>query len=225
MNVRWISTLGLFAAMLVGGCSESAPPAADVSSPPAATTPSAGPPTTAAAGSQAGTLIVTDPSGTAVWTLRVDGSHVEISGPDGARIVGERRGDKRRYRRESDGAALAEVKFSDSGFKLRTPDSQLLWKVKFGDDKIKVSDNEENQNPWVLKTGYDDKAKVLDPSESEIGEVRFQGERTKVKDAAGDERFLVDTTQRTAGFGVLLMTAIPEQHRGILMAELLASGR
>ncbi|MGQ0800136.1 MAG: hypothetical protein ACT4NL_08510 [Pseudomarimonas sp.] len=223
MNPRWISALGLFAAMLVGGCRESAPPAAD--SPPPATATASSTPMSATAGNQAGTLIVTDTSGTAVWTLRVDGSHVEISGPDGARIVGERRGDKRRYRRESDGAALAEVKFSDSGFKLRSPDSQLLWKVKLSDDKIKVSDNEENQNPWVLKTGYDDKAKVLDPSESEIGAVRFQAERIKVKDAAGDERFLIDTTRRSAGFGVLLMTAIPEQQRGILMAELLASGR
>ncbi len=223
MNVRWISALGLLAALLVGGCSESAPPAANSPAPPEAR--ATAPSTATAAVSQAGTLIVTDASGTAVWTLRLDGSHVEITGPDGARIVGERRGDKRRYRRESDGAALAEVKFSDSGFKLRTPDSQLLWKVKLGDDKIKVSDNEENQNPWVLKTGYDDKVKVLDPSESEIGEVRFQGERSKVKDAAGDELFLVDTTQRSAGFGVLLMASIPEQQRGILLAELLASGR
>jgi len=218
MKIRWIRAIGLLAVFGISGCSESAPPAVNAPTPPANAA-------TATPVNTAGTLIVTDASGSAVWTLRLDGSHVEITGPDGARIVGEQRGDKRRYRRESDGAALAEVKFSDSGFKLRTPDSELLWKVKIGDDKIKVSDNEENQNPWVLKTGDDDKAKVLDPSESEVGEVRFQGERIKIKDAAGDERFLIDTTQRSAGFGVLLMAAIPEQQRGILMAEVLASGR
>ncbi len=220
MKVRKSHPLVLFVGLVIGGCSDSAPPAENSATLPAATASTA----TAPANS-AGTLIVTDASGTATWTLRLDGSHIEISGPDGARIIGEQRGDKRRYRRESDGAALAEVKFSDGGFKLRTPDSQLLWKVKLSDDKIKISDNEENQNPWVLKTGYDDKAKVLDTYEAEIGEVRFQGERIKIKGVAGNERFLIDTTQRSAGFGVLLMLAIPEQHRGILMAEIVSSGR
>ena len=179
----------------------------------------------AAAPAQAGTLIVTRADGTPAWTLRVDGNHVEVAGPDGARLIGDRRGDKRRYRRESDGNAVAEVKFSDQGFKLRTRDSQLLWKVKFGDEKIKISNNEQNQYPWVLKTGYSDKAKIMAPSESEIGEVRFQGERTKVKDAAGNEQYLIDTAQRSAAFGVLQMTDIPDEQRSILMVELLASGR
>lgn len=192
--------------------------------PPAERAPAA-PAAPSGAQAQAGTTIVTRADGSAAWTLRLDGNHVELAGPDGARLIGELRGDKRRYRRESDGAAIAEVKFSDGGFKLRTPESQLLWKVKFGDDKIKVSNNEENQNPWVLKTGYSDKAKVLNPVEMEVGEVRFKEERIKVRNAAGSDEYLIDTTRRSAAFGVLQMSELSPQHQGIIMVELLASGR
>ena len=36
--------------------------------------------------------------------------------------------------------------------KVRTPDGKLRWKVKLGDAKIKIADNEENKNPFEVKT-------------------------------------------------------------------------
>jgi hypothetical protein len=208
--------------LMLLGCSERDASPAPSAAAPAAPTVAAQPSPAAATG---GTLLVNDIDGKLLWTLRLDGAHVELTGPDGVRLIGDQRGDKRHYRRESDGAAVAEVKSGDGAFKLRSPDSQLWWKVKLASDKIKISDNDENQRPWVLKTGYDDKAKILDPTEVDVGEVRFYPDRVKVKDAQGVGRLSIDSTRRSAAFGVLVMAGIPEEQRGMLALELLSRGR
>lgn len=208
-----------------GACGNDAAPPPASPAPVASPAAEAAPPAARPPADQAGTLLISDAAGQTAWTLRLDGNHVEVAGSGVGRLVGDQRGDKRRYRRESDGAVVAEVKSSDSGFKLRTPDGQLLWKVKLSEDKIKISNNEENDRPYVLKTGYADKAKVLDASEAELGNVRFQPERIKLKAADGSERFHMDSTRRSAALGVLLMEAIPQEQRGILMVELLGRNR
>ena len=115
----------------------------------------------------------------------------------------------------------------DDGFKVRTPDATLLWKIKLYEDKIKISDNEENRNPWVLKTGYPDKAKVLDPYESEIGVVRFATDQAplRVRDASGNDAWIVESGPASASWGVLLMGAIPEEQKAIIIAELISRKR
>lgn len=209
-NCRVAFAMLAFAVLLAGcgGSSSDAPGGANAK-------PSAHP-------SKAGVLVATDGQGTPAFTLTLDGSHAEVTTPDGARYVGEQKGDKRKWRR-ADGSAFAEVKAKgDDDFKLRTPDANLLWKVKLTPDKIKVSDNEENQNPYVLKLGYEDKAKILAQDESEIGAVKFYGDKTKVKDAADNELFSIDTQRRSAAWGVLAMDGIPQAHRAIIAAEIMA---
>ncbi len=200
----------VFAALLAGcgGAPSDAPKGASAA-------PSAHP-------SKAGVLVATDAQGQPAFTLTLDGSHAEVTTPDGARYVGEQKGDKRKWRR-ADGSAFAEVKAKgDDDFKLRTPDGALTWKVKLSGDKIKISDNEENQNPFVLKLGYEDKAKILAQDESEIGAVKFYGDKTKVKIGADVELFSIDTQRRSAAWGVLAMEGITEPHRAIIAAEIIA---
>jgi hypothetical protein len=131
---------------------------------------------------------------------------------------------KRKYEMEG-GAAVAEVKPDDDAFKVRTPDGKLLWKVKLADDKIKISDNEENQNPYELKF-KEEKIKV-EENQKPLGEVKFYADRGKVKvsDASDKDLFESNTTRRSAAYGVLLMSRIPENERYIIMAELLARGK
>ena len=133
---------------------------------------------------------------------------------------------KRKYNSQ-DGVQIAEVKPSDSGFKVRTPDATLLWKIKLYEDKIKISDNEENRNPWVLKTGYPDKVKVLDPAETEIGVVRFAKEDVplRVRGADGNDAWIVESGPASASWGVLLMGAIPEEQKAIIISELISRQR
>jgi hypothetical protein len=196
----------LVAAGFPSGSASSAPPAASAPDP--------------------NTVVVRSAGGSKSFTVVEKGNSLEILLPSGERLVGDPSGEKRKYRRASGGPQLFEVKPGENGFKLRTSDGKLLWKVKLDADKIKVSDNEENANPWSLKTKYDDKAKVVDASDKEIAEVRFYPDRTKVKSAAGAELFeCASPRRRSASFGILALERIPEEHRAILMAEILARRR
>jgi hypothetical protein len=172
------------------------------------------------------TVVVRSSGGSKSITVVEKGNALEIVLPNGDRLVGDPKGDKRKYRRASGGPQILEVKAGDGGFKLRTTDGKLLWKVKIAEDKIKVSDNEENANPWSLKTKYEDKVKVVDASEKEIAEVRFYPDKTKVKSTAGTELWECSSARRrSAAFGVLALDRIPEEHRAVLMAEILARRR
>ena len=136
--------------------------------------------------------------GGAQYQFQQQGERVEVA-YSGGKLVGEpRESGKRKYRRDS-GPVIYEVKPNENGFKLRTPDGKLRWKVKISPEKIKISDNEENQNPFELKRRDNGELKVVAPGEREIG--RITG---------------------TAAQGVMLIDSIPEVERYILMAELMA---
>lgn len=172
------------------------------------------------------TVVVRSAGGSKSFTVVEKGNAIEIDLPGGVRLIGEPAGEKRKYRRGAGGPAVCEVKPGDAGFKLRTTDGKLLWKVKLAEDKIKVSDNEENANPYSIKTKYPDKAKVVDAAEKELAEVRFGPDKTKVKGADGAELWVTESPRRrSASFGVLVLERIPEEHRAILMAEILARRR
>lgn len=131
--------------------------------------------------------------------------------------------EKRKYFNGSN--QIAEVKMKDEdGFKVRTNDGKLLWKIKISADKIKISDNEENQNAYELKK-RDDGAKI-EQNETKLGEVKFYTDRQKikVKDATEKELFDGNTDKYSIAYGVLLLDKIPEEQRYIIIAELLLRG-
>jgi len=68
--------------------------------------------------------------------------------------------DKKKYFDASNNVVF-EVKYKADGFKLRTPASKLLWKIKLYDTKVKISDNEENLNPYEIKIVNDHEAKLV----------------------------------------------------------------
>ncbi len=129
---------------------------------------------------------------------------------------------KRKYGLEG-GSPICEVKSDSNSFKLRSTDGKLLWKVKIDGEKIKISDNEENANPYVLKM-KEDKVKI-EENDMEIGEVKFYPDKVKVKNLAGDELFASNTTHRSVAYGLLLMSKIPPTERGVIMAELFTRGK
>ena len=135
---------------------------------------------------------------------------------------------KRKY--TVDGGAVAfEVKPDDDseGFKVRTPDGKLLWKVKLTPEKIKISDNEENNNPFELKMREGDRLKVVAPGDREVGNVRFDraATKTEIDTASGATKFVVEKSRPSRAYGVLLLDSIPEVQRYIVAAEILARGR
>ncbi len=136
-------------------------------------------------------------------------------------IYGEQKGDKWKYHSNTSSGSILEIKFLNDGFKLKSPDGTLKWKVKYKDDKIKISDNEEGNNPIELKF-KDDKIKLVYGG-AELGKARFYSDKnmTKVKDSSEITRFKIKDAPLSSAFPLLLATSIPETERYVLMAELL----
>lgn len=159
--------------------------------------------------SSASPLAVTTNDGQRVLDVAISGTDVTVT-YDGGVLHGRRKGEKRKY--ES-----VEVKYGeDGGFKVRTLEGKLLWKVKVTPEKIKVSDNEENANPFEIKI-KDRKVKVYAPGERLLGEVRVRGDHVEVGDklrAAG--------TDAAAFYGVALLDGVPPRDRAVIFAELAA---
>ncbi|HVG22802.1 MAG TPA: hypothetical protein VND45_01500 [Thermoanaerobaculia bacterium] len=162
---------------------------------------------------------------TSVPDIALNGSSVDITA-GGKKLHGETRDSGKRKYNVDGGAVAYEVKSGDDdGFKLRTPDGELLWKVKIAAEKIKISDNNENDQPFELKAREGNRTKVFAPGDREVGNVRFDGSRIQVEDSIGKTLFTIPATKPSAAYGVLLLDGIPEPERAILMAEILSRGR
>ena|GEM_PF-5317447 len=161
------------------------------------------------------------------FSLRLDGSHVEIVA-GAQRLSGETKVEQRVYQDGGRGGpVLLDVKASEYGFKLRAPSSELLWKVRFEPNKIKVSNNAENEHAWTIKLEPGGEGKVRDPSEQVVGRVvrADASGLSVVNDAAGKQVFAVRAGPHSIAYGVLLMHDVPETERRVILAELLALGK
>ena len=118
-----------------------------------------------------------------------------------------------------------EIKYKTDGFKLRTNSSELIYKVKLYDDKIKISDNEENLNPYEIKLNKaDNKAKLI-KSNKELAKLNFYPDRGehKVKLNRGEE-IQIRSKQYSSHLLVQQISVIPEDQQHIIMDELKAKG-
>lgn len=142
-------------------------------------------------------------------------------------LFGEPRDDGKRKYTIGDGPVLYEIKPDNdsSGFKLRGADGKLRWKVKVSPDKIKISDNENNDRPFELKVKEGNRVKVVAPGDREIGNVRYVQNQIEVEDAGGRVIYGTQSPKFSGAYGVLLCTGIPMRERYILVAELLSRGR
>ncbi|HUR83470.1 MAG TPA: hypothetical protein VM733_22130 [Thermoanaerobaculia bacterium] len=201
----------LIAALLLFACSkpETAERSAPAPAPPANDSVAAGP---------------SEPPVAGVPNVTISGNTVDIA-YGGQKLHGEQRDTgKRKY--TVDGALKYEVKPNDQGgFKLRTADGKLLWKVRVTPEKIKISDNEENTNPFELKVRDAGRVKVVAPGDKELGNVRYDGTNIEVENAGGQKQFSIPAKASSGAYGVLLLDAIPAEQRAILVAEILSRGR
>ncbi|MBQ2593815.1 MAG: hypothetical protein II567_11110 [Candidatus Riflebacteria bacterium] len=121
---------------------------------------------------------------------------------------------------------IAEVKIKDNSFKLVDENDKLLWKVKIKEGKAKISDNEENKNPFVIKKS-EDKVKVKDKNEKEIARVKYYSDngKLKLKDMSGKELYISKEFNKLSGaIGVLAINDIPAKLRAVIACELIKQG-
>jgi membrane-associated protease RseP (regulator of RpoE activity) len=176
-------------------------------------------------------VVVRNADGSELMTIRETDKVVEISLTEAGQkreLRGEPRDSGKRKYSVGGGAVAYEVKPGDTGgFKLRTFDGSLLWKVKITPEKIKISNNEQNDNPFELKVREGDRVKVVAPGDRELGNVRFDRAKgkTEIENAASKTLFTVDGATPSGAYGVLLLDTIPVTERAILVAEILSRGR
>ncbi len=133
------------------------------------------------------------------------------------------KGDKRKYAIKS-GEIIAEIKYKDDAFKVRRPDGSLLWKVKLYEDKVKISDNEENLNPYEIKKSDSDKAKLKKNDET-LGEIKLRPSDRQIEFTLGSKSYYVEADKLSLAYGALLIEEIPEYIRYIIAVELMAKGK
>ncbi len=135
-----------------------------------------------------------------------------------------------KYKESVDGTEektlVAEVKLQSDSFKLVDENEKLLWKVRIKEGKVKVSDNEDGNNSWEIKTKSADKSEIRNQNGDEIGNVKFYANngKLKVKDAANTEILVSKDLKASAAPGVILFTDIPLKHRVVIISELLRMG-
>lgn len=133
--------------------------------------------------------------------------------------------------RSASGAAVAEVKFhsdepapGEGSIKLLSADGALQWKVRFSPEKIKISNNEENRDAWTLSLKHEDKIKVKDPRDQEVGAFRRSDGDGKVTNMTGETLFTIEGAGKSAFPALLLVPFQMPRERLILAAEMLAHG-
>ena len=131
--------------------------------------------------------------------------------------------DKKKYY-DANNNVVYEIKYKSDGFKLRTASSDLLWKVKFYDAKVKISDNEENLNPFEIKKTDSHKAKLV-KDETTLARTSYDVE-TKQQSIASEgdaQPEFIETTYSPS----LLVNKIPgiaKDQKQILIEELKGKG-
>ena len=169
-------------------------------------------------------LVIQDADGRALLSFSQSESGVEVA-VDGRGDTIELRGtgtaDNRIW--QASNGFQARAKTSDAGFKIEAQDGRLLRKVKMKEEKIKVSDNNENTNPFELKR-KNDKYTVTGEN-MDLGKVKtYEDGRVKGKNAAEATVFTAKYPTLSSAFASLLIPALPPEERGILFAELLLRG-
>jgi len=131
--------------------------------------------------------------------------------------------DKKKY---FDGSknVVYEIKYKTDGFKLRTPSSNLLWKVKLYDGKVKISNNEENLNPYEIKLTETYKAKLVKNDETIARTSYDLGVKKQSVAAVNDTEPAFFETSYSPSLLLHRISEIPEDQKNILIQELKAKG-
>lgn len=159
------------------------------------------------------------------FKVSTDAVEIRITNSEPTKVIQGKlyKGSKRLYEVAGKGV-IDEVKGTEEGFKLRTPDGKLLWKIHLYPTKLKISDNEEDKNAYVLETKDGQVNIQLD--ERSIGTVtRNSPGEVNAGNSDGKPSFVSHFSRLTVAPGIMLLDKIPEPEKYLIIAELLARGR
>lgn len=163
------------------------------------------------AGNYSADYIISDKDGKAIGGFTVNPPKVQL-GPE--TYTAKEKEDKRKY--YSNGTQRYEVKLKDDTYKLRDTGSKLLWKVKTYPDKIKIADNEENLNPYEVKSNNG--AIEVSKDGKVINTMKVAGNEISVN---GQPAYKISQTSDSFALGILSIDQIPMDQRLLLLTEFL----
>lgn len=154
---------------------------------------------------------------------KVETSIVTTDGSSDSYTSKMTKSDKKKYF-DNNKNVVYEIKYKPDGFKLRTASSKLLWKLKLYDDKVKISDNEENLNPYEIKLTGTYKAKLVKNDET-LARTSYDLESKKQSISSiidAQPEFL--QSSYSPSLLVNSISEIPKDQKQILINELKAKG-
>lgn len=134
-------------------------------------------------------------------------------------LVGERKANGKFLYFNNLGDWVAKVNYSENGFKLKDHEEKLLWKVKIQEDKIKIAKNEDLDDPIEITQNQSGKFK-LKYQKKTLGDLTFKSDTIKAK---GQRIYFIPAKRNHPAYTMLLAFSMSQEHRLIILAELLRS--
>ena len=155
--------------------------------------------------------IISDKDGKAIGAFSVNPPKIQFGSNT---YTAKEKEDKRKY--YTNGTLTYEVKIKDDSYKLRDASSKLLWKVKTYPDKLKISDNEENLNPFEIKNNNG----VIEVSKDGkvVNSVKIEDKNISVN---GQPAYSISPASNSFAIGILSIDQIPMEQRIFLLTEFL----
>jgi hypothetical protein len=128
--------------------------------------------------------------------------------------------DERDYYLDDAPSPLFTAKRQEDAFKIVTPDGRMRWKVKIDGDKIKVSDNDQNANAYVLRT-VNSVTTVTAPDGRVFGRVTYEDGKNIMRDGTGKVIERMTSKMLRPAYGLLLIDGLAPNDRFVMLVELI----
>lgn len=136
-------------------------------------------------------------------------------------LTGKKRTDEERdYFLDDASTSLMTAKQQEDAFKILSAAGNLRWKVKLDGNKVKISDNDQNANAFVLYTTGQTTA-VTAPDGHLIGTVKYESGKNIVRDGFDKVVERMPSKMFRPAYGVLAIDGIVPPERYAMMVELI----
>jgi len=130
--------------------------------------------------------------------------------------------DERDYVLDDGSSPILTVKSQPGSFRVLTgPGGTLRWKVKLDGDHIKISDNDENANAWMITTTAGKVAVVTTPDNRVAGTVKYEDGHNVVRDGSDKVIERMPSKVFRPAYGTLLIDGVIPPERFVMMVELI----
>ncbi len=168
-------------------------------------------------------IVIQKANGQKISTIKLASDKIKIQTNNGELKAKPDFSGKYKYKDESGDTQVKikkETKKGEPRIRLFKGD-RLLWKVKIDKEgKIKIADNEENENPYFIKLDKENKAKIK-YNDKKIGFAKYKDGKIIITNTNNQKLYEVKTNDFNIAYAILAAEDIPMKYRLIILSELL----